>query len=61
MTTKPNQLPKVASTDKIPYSRAVELVLCSAKEYFDSSANLNDPCMDLARYLINLFIIVPLT
>ncbi|BFY98427.1 hypothetical protein BsWGS_01467 [Bradybaena similaris] len=59
VTTKPNQLPKVASTDKVPYSRAVELVLCSAKEYFDSSANLNDPCMDLARSCLNLILDSP--
>lgn len=48
--TKPSHVPKGAGMEKVPYIRAVEVVLSAAKEYFDSSANLNDPCMDLARY-----------
>lgn len=34
---------------KVAYGEAVKLVLSAAREYFDSSANLTDPCMDLAR------------
>lgn len=35
---------------KVAYSKVVQLVLSAAREYFDSSATLTDPCMDLARY-----------
>ncbi|XP_070541643.1 NBAS subunit of NRZ tethering complex-like [Ptychodera flava] len=37
------------SESKVPYNRAIQLVLNAAMEYFNSSANLNDPCMLLAR------------
>ena len=36
--------------DRVTYARAVELVLSAASEYFNSSANLADSNMDLARY-----------
>lgn len=35
---------------RVSYSRSVELVLAAAREYFNSSATLSDPCMNLARY-----------
>lgn len=35
---------------RVSYSRSVELVLAAAREYFNSSATLSDPCMSLARY-----------
>lgn len=35
---------------KLTYQTSIELVIRAAREYFDSSANLTDPCMDLARY-----------
>ena len=34
---------------RVAYDRAVELIVSSAQEYFNSSANLMDVCMDLAR------------
>uniref|UniRef100_A0A8C2PVB1 NBAS subunit of NRZ tethering complex n=1 Tax=Cyprinus carpio TaxID=7962 RepID=A0A8C2PVB1_CYPCA len=34
---------------RVSYSRSVELVLAAAREYFNSSATLSDPCMNLAR------------
>ena len=49
---------------RVPYDEAVQLVLMASEEYFDSSANLTDSSMDLARlvvgdsiyYLKNIFI-----
>jgi hypothetical protein len=57
--SKPNRAAKGTGMDKVPYSKAVELVLSAAKEYFDSSANLSDPCMDLARSCLNLILDAP--
>lgn len=34
---------------KVAYNSSVDLVLAAASEYFNSSATLKDPCMDLAR------------
>lgn len=34
---------------KVAYDSSVDLVLAAASEYFNSSATLKDPCMDLAR------------
>lgn len=34
---------------KVSYGKSVELVLASAREYFDSSTSLTDNCMTLAR------------
>nr|XP_055042803.1 NBAS subunit of NRZ tethering complex [Misgurnus anguillicaudatus] len=34
---------------RVAYNRSVELVLAAAREYFNSSATLCDPCMTLAR------------
>ena len=34
---------------RVAYHRSVELVLAAAREYFNSSTTLTDPCMDLAR------------
>ena len=36
---------------RIDYETSVELVLSAAREYFNSSADLMDSCMDLARYM----------
>ncbi|TRZ02417.1 hypothetical protein DNTS_034472, partial [Danionella cerebrum] len=38
----------------VSYSRSVELVLAAAREYFNSSATLSDPCMNLARSCLQL-------
>ncbi|KAL7872340.1 hypothetical protein SRHO_G00073230 [Serrasalmus rhombeus] len=37
------------ATPRVAYTRSVELVLASAREYFNSSATLTDPCINLAR------------
>lgn len=39
---------------RVSYSRSVELVLAAAREYFNSSATLSDPCMSLARLCLQL-------
>ncbi|XP_005160753.1 NBAS subunit of NRZ tethering complex isoform X1 [Danio rerio] len=39
---------------RVSYSRSVELVLAAAREYFNSSATLSDPCMSLARSCLQL-------
>ncbi|XP_063079339.1 NBAS subunit of NRZ tethering complex [Engraulis encrasicolus] len=38
-----------AAPGRVAYQRSVELVLAAAREYFNSSATLRDPCMNLAR------------
>ncbi|KAJ8304032.1 hypothetical protein KUTeg_017615 [Tegillarca granosa] len=45
--------------NKVHYDRSVHLVLSAAQEYFNSSANLMDPCMDLARTCLNLILDTP--
>lgn len=39
---------------RIKCAKATELVLGAAKEYFNSSADLSDKAMDLARECLNL-------
>nr|XP_056712438.1 NBAS subunit of NRZ tethering complex [Euleptes europaea] len=39
---------------RVCYERSIELVLAACREYFNSSANLTDPCMDLARACLQL-------
>ncbi|CAL9692306.1 unnamed protein product [Knipowitschia caucasica] len=39
---------------KVPYNNSVELVLAAAREYFNSSTTLTDPCMHLARACLQL-------
>ncbi|XP_036003421.1 neuroblastoma-amplified sequence isoform X3 [Fundulus heteroclitus] len=39
---------------KVAYHSSVELVLAAAREYFDSSTALTDPCMGLARSCLQL-------
>ncbi|XP_048583516.1 NBAS subunit of NRZ tethering complex isoform X2 [Nematostella vectensis] len=39
---------------RVPYAKAVELVLGASKEYFNSSNDLSDSAMDLARACLNL-------
>lgn len=52
--------PGIHQHHKVPYDRAVELVISAAREYFNSSANLMDPCMELARACLNLMRDTPL-
>lgn len=44
---------------KLPYARSVNLVLLAAQEHFNSSANVSDPCMALAKSCLNLIEDVP--
>uniref|UniRef100_A0A674BKT3 Sec39 domain-containing protein n=1 Tax=Salmo trutta TaxID=8032 RepID=A0A674BKT3_SALTR len=39
---------------KVNYHTAVELVLAAAREYFNSSTSLTDPCIELARACLKL-------
>ncbi|XP_078131426.1 NBAS subunit of NRZ tethering complex [Sander vitreus] len=39
---------------KVAYSNSLELVLAAAREYFNSSTTLTDPCMGLARACLQL-------
>ncbi|XP_047243058.1 NBAS subunit of NRZ tethering complex isoform X3 [Girardinichthys multiradiatus] len=39
---------------KLAYESSVELVLAAAREYFNSSTSIRDPCMDLARACLQL-------
>ncbi|XP_028997310.1 NBAS subunit of NRZ tethering complex isoform X2 [Betta splendens] len=39
---------------KVAYNNSVELVLAAAREYFNSSTTLTDPCMGLARVCLQL-------
>ncbi|MEQ2222444.1 hypothetical protein ILYODFUR_026524, partial [Ilyodon furcidens] len=39
---------------KLAYESSVELVLAAAREYFNSSTSLTDPCMELARACLQL-------
>uniref|UniRef100_A0A3Q3DDB3 NBAS subunit of NRZ tethering complex n=1 Tax=Hippocampus comes TaxID=109280 RepID=A0A3Q3DDB3_HIPCM len=42
------------SAVKVAYDSSVELVLAAAREYFNSSTTLTDPCMGLARACLQL-------
>nr|XP_006006206.1 PREDICTED: neuroblastoma-amplified sequence isoform X2 [Latimeria chalumnae] len=44
---------------KVSYEKSIELVLAAAREYFNSSANLTDNCMDLARCCLQLIVDCP--
>ncbi|XP_078145981.1 NBAS subunit of NRZ tethering complex [Centroberyx gerrardi] len=39
---------------RVAYDKSVELVLAAAREYFNSSTTLTDPCMGLARACLQL-------
>uniref|UniRef100_A0A3B3DQK4 NBAS subunit of NRZ tethering complex n=1 Tax=Oryzias melastigma TaxID=30732 RepID=A0A3B3DQK4_ORYME len=43
-----------ASALRVAYDSSVELVLAAAREYFNSSTSLTDPCMNLARACLQL-------
>uniref|UniRef100_A0A8C4NK71 NBAS subunit of NRZ tethering complex n=1 Tax=Dicentrarchus labrax TaxID=13489 RepID=A0A8C4NK71_DICLA len=45
---------------KVAYENSVELVLAAAREYFNSSTTLTDPCMGLARTCLQLITDCPL-
>ncbi|XP_074650577.1 NBAS subunit of NRZ tethering complex-like [Tubulanus polymorphus] len=47
-------LPSVMVQHKVSYTKAVQLVISAAREYFNSSTNLVDPCMELARSCLTL-------
>ncbi|XP_015850989.2 NBAS subunit of NRZ tethering complex isoform X1 [Peromyscus maniculatus bairdii] len=56
----PSVGPPAAGTHKgraqyrVSYARSVDLVLAASREYFNSSTNLTDSCMDLARCCLQL-------
>jgi hypothetical protein len=35
---------------RVSYKKSIDLVLAASREYFNSSTNLTDSCMDLARW-----------
>ncbi|KAF0870718.1 NBAS protein, partial [Crocuta crocuta] len=39
---------------RVSYERSIDLVLAASREYFNSSTNLTDTCMDLARCCLQL-------
>uniref|UniRef100_A0A8C6IHR8 Neuroblastoma amplified sequence n=1 Tax=Mus spicilegus TaxID=10103 RepID=A0A8C6IHR8_MUSSI len=39
---------------RVSYERSIDLVLAASREYFNSSTNLTDSCMDLARCCLQL-------
>ncbi|XP_060222000.1 NBAS subunit of NRZ tethering complex isoform X3 [Meriones unguiculatus] len=39
---------------RVRYERSIDLVLAASREYFNSSTNLTDSCMDLARCCLQL-------
>nr|XP_045004804.1 neuroblastoma-amplified sequence isoform X1 [Jaculus jaculus] len=39
---------------RVSYDRSIDLVLAASREYFNSSTNLTDSCMDLARCCLEL-------
>ncbi|KAM5126870.1 LOW QUALITY PROTEIN: NBAS subunit of NRZ tethering complex-like [Callospermophilus lateralis] len=39
---------------RVSYEKSVDLVLAASREYFNSSTNLSDSCMDLARCCLQL-------
>ncbi|XP_072038105.1 NBAS subunit of NRZ tethering complex-like [Amphiura filiformis] len=43
-----------AAAPRIGYEKSIQLVLSAAEEYFNSSADLMDSCMDLARACLQL-------
>uniref|UniRef100_A0A8C7YXX3 NBAS subunit of NRZ tethering complex n=1 Tax=Oryzias sinensis TaxID=183150 RepID=A0A8C7YXX3_9TELE len=43
-----------ASAHRVAYDNSVDLVLAAAREYFNSSTSLTDPCMNLARACLQL-------
>jgi neuroblastoma-amplified sequence len=42
-------LDMVSWESRVSYDRAVELVISASREYFDASATMDDPDMELAR------------
>jgi hypothetical protein len=38
--------------DRVNYQRSVELVVKSAREYFNSANDVKDPCMKLAKWVV---------
>jgi hypothetical protein len=46
---KDSDLDMVFGQTRVSYDRTVELVISAAREYFDASATMDDPDMELAR------------
>ncbi|XP_069350100.1 NBAS subunit of NRZ tethering complex isoform X1 [Eulemur rufifrons] len=46
--------PKAKPQYRVSYEKSIDLVLAASREYFNSSTNLTDSCMDLARCCLQL-------
>uniref|UniRef100_A0A8C8Z0R0 NBAS subunit of NRZ tethering complex n=1 Tax=Prolemur simus TaxID=1328070 RepID=A0A8C8Z0R0_PROSS len=46
--------PKAKPQYRVSYAKSIDLVLAASREYFNSSTNLTDSCMDLARCCLQL-------
>ncbi|XP_069925849.1 NBAS subunit of NRZ tethering complex isoform X1 [Oryctolagus cuniculus] len=46
--------PKGKPQYRVSYQKSIDLVLAASREYFNSSTNLTDSCMDLARCCLQL-------
>ncbi|ESP01249.1 hypothetical protein LOTGIDRAFT_212786 [Lottia gigantea] len=47
------------TTNRVQYKQAIQLTLSAAREYFNSSTNLMDSCMELARSCLSLITDTP--
>ncbi|DAA24508.1 TPA: neuroblastoma amplified sequence [Bos taurus] len=51
----PNSIAHKGKTQfRVSYEKSIDLVLAASREYFNSSTNLTDTCMDLARCCLQL-------
>ncbi|XP_006880730.1 PREDICTED: neuroblastoma-amplified sequence-like [Elephantulus edwardii] len=51
----PTSIPHKGKTQyRVSYEKSIDLVLAASREYFNSSTNLTDSCMDLARCCLEL-------
>lgn len=48
------QLEPNSSASSIPFERSKKLILEAAEEYFNSSENFSDPCLEMADYCLGL-------
>lgn len=49
ITNNKNKFPyKINASYKVPFEKSIELVLKSARDYFDSASDLNDPSLEFS-------------
>lgn len=51
LTDRDSELDLVFRQTSVSYKNAVKLVVSAAREYFDASSTMDDPDMELARYV----------